>query len=387
MREYEEKMATMERANFDLKMQVYHLSNKITEAPYDSTMTVDERFTVIIEERNQMQMKMRGENAELVAKVSELEKELVQYRVGSSIEELASTKLEAALSKCAHLEESLKADRLNRDALIESEPGKAALEAEVMRLREEGLADKELVNDCAVKVAALMKTMEGQSLRLSEYANLVMRLEDELEVTKKALDEASSKSILSGDNAHHIARIAELQKLHTDDKERFEAEKKALVQWTSSAEELTLMEIEEIARLESELEKARQEVVHWQSQTDSANAKTETAQGQLKALEQKARELDYTYGMDARVREQYSVLVEQGGLRDSAFDRYQAKLRELELMESLEGLINKYQRLEALHAKDQSKLERWRDFSSKSLQKELAHSSEKVISQLTAQTH
>lgn len=119
---------------------------------------------------------------------------------------------------------------------------------------------------------------------------------------------------------------------------------KTLERVRTSAEEITLLEAEEIARLEHELEKAKEEAEKWKMRSQKYESQCSVLRQQLGEIQSHKRETKSRPHLE-RYKLQPNVKAQSNGMRETVIIEMYRK-RELELLEALEGLVKRCQELE-----------------------------------------
>ena len=227
-----------------------------------------------------------------------------------------------------HLEENRRHERQAALAIAEHDAVLIRkLESEIVSLRSQHENDVRLVKDCAERVNKLLQENDEKEMRLSLSESVVQRLQaqitsmtDQLRTVelhlqhekssnlsrldeKRIVKDDTLQNLLSADPTNNqgfekylvnpnesesMAKVRaeniRLRAALAHETNRLRDQEDAFVRVKVSAEEITLLEAEEIARLETELDKALDDNEHWQK-------RCKTAEHQSLLLQQEYQEL------------------------------------------------------------------------------------------------
>jgi hypothetical protein len=175
----EEKLAELERANFDLKMRVYYLNNKLAEAEQGGYLEESaEKVVNLLQQRDSTADKLRIENAAANRKISDLETELnlLKAKLESTIQSRDVTLGKARESSILQMEENLKRERQAALAVAQHDSAVIIqLESEIKRLNGRHDSDLSLLAEASEKCAKLLQTIGEKDRdieRISETAKV-----------------------------------------------------------------------------------------------------------------------------------------------------------------------------------------------------------------------
>ena len=339
-------MERSDKNKFEQYMVAFYSKQKQQkEGGYVSTDP--EKFANLLEDHCVESMTLRQAHDTSRRRIVELESELVEMRAKKQAESFifplnntnpfASPVAAKAMGNnstpltsinMVHLEENRRHERQAALAIAEHDAVLIRkLEGEIVSLRSQHESDVRLVKDCAERVTKLLRENEEKEMRLSLSETAAQRLQtqitsmtDQLRTVELHLQHEKSsnlsrldeKRIVKDDTLHNLLTVdatnnggiekylvnpnesesmakvraenIRLRAALAHETNRLRDQEEAFVRVKVSAEEITLLEAEEIARLETELDKALDDKEHWQK-------RCKTAEHQFLLLQQEYQEL------------------------------------------------------------------------------------------------
>ena len=209
VKDLEAKVNTLERSNFDLKMQIYYLNEKINAPPGSSSngsgisedTQLDSRAKAVAEDSKSELVALQEQARRQAKRITELELELIQQRSQSSKAALGQGASSA--ENAAHLEENRRRERSAMQAIAEHDAAMIAQLQETLTLLEQQHAgDQALTSQCADKISRLVAELAVKDQALAAQAESVQRLQvqvDSLDIRVKQQDMMLlQKSIAAG---------------------------------------------------------------------------------------------------------------------------------------------------------------------------------------------
>lgn len=268
----EAKIATLERSEFQLKMQVFYLHKKLSESSQNANE--DEDLSVssvnLMEDRSVDVLTLREDLDYAKRRIVDLESEVLQLQLLRDNEALEYQKLMQLQpsTDVTLLEDSRRREREVAKTIAEHDGALIAqLQSELATLQTQHDRDVTLVEDCTSRLADAMEQVEAKDLELLELRTSVADL------TKKVgilTDTARQQEQLLSDVS--LRQAAQLRSEATDAelegnrieiaslKEQLELQKttnaiqtEALVQLRAVASEMGQFENDELSRLGAEL--------------------------------------------------------------------------------------------------------------------------------------
>ena len=260
--EQEEKIATLERTNFDLKLQVYYLNRKIADGAAQHDIDPDQATVNLHlnEDINSDILTLKDDLELANRRIEELESELLQLQLLRDNEALEYQKLlqNQPSSDISLLEETRKRDHDVAKTIAEHDAqliNKLRLEIESMQHQHE--RDVKLVEDCTARLASQMEIFEattGDMIRIrEENAELLSKiavLTDTARQQELLLSEASANRI--DPKVHEVIR-----KENSQLKEQLEKQKASISNQSEMLRRLGSVastESQEMIRLATELD-------------------------------------------------------------------------------------------------------------------------------------
>jgi hypothetical protein len=258
--EQEEKIASLERANFDLKMQVFYLNKKIADGAGAGDADQDIVNLNVIEDRSVDILALREELEVAKRRIEELESELIQVQLIRDNEALEYQKLlqNQPSSDITLLEDSRRREREIAKTIAEHDAALISqLRQEIDSLQVQHERDVALVEDCTARLAKQMEVFEltsGDLARLREQNNelhsRVTVLTDTARQQEHLLTEVNSHRI--DPQMHDLLRRENVQL-----KEQVERQKASLANQADALSKLGItasQESHELIRLATELD-------------------------------------------------------------------------------------------------------------------------------------
>jgi hypothetical protein len=180
----EQKMSSLERENFDLKMRLFY---KEKESLKDNSTLEDEaeRVVGILQTRDDTYDQLRRANEEAYNTISELRAELQLVKASK---EGSNSAYEGLLHKnqrlaSLQLEENLKRERQAAQAIASHDASLIAkLEEDLELLQATHEADNKLVSECAGRVAELMGIVEEKNETIQKQSSALDAANEHIEV-------------------------------------------------------------------------------------------------------------------------------------------------------------------------------------------------------------
>mmetsp|Transcript_24849 Transcript_24849/g.46355 ORF Transcript_24849/g.46355 Transcript_24849/m.46355 type:complete len:658 (-) Transcript_24849:163-2136(-) len=180
----EQKMSSLERENFDLKMRLFY---KEKESLKDTSTLENEAEKVvgILQERDDTYDQLRRANEEAYNTISELRSELQLVKASK---EGSNSAYESLLHKnqrlaSLQLEENLKRERQAAQAIASHDASLIAkLEDDLEALQATHEADNKLVSECAGRVAELMGIIEEKNATIEKQTSQLDAANEHIEV-------------------------------------------------------------------------------------------------------------------------------------------------------------------------------------------------------------
>lgn len=171
--EQEEKIASLERANFDLKLQVFYLNKKLTDGALQEQEGDPNEATInlsLADDRNEELLMLRNDLDHAHRKIEELESELLQLNLVRDNEAAEYRKLlhMHPSSDITLLEESRKREQEMAKTVAQHDAAlinKLRMDLESMQHEHE--RDSKLVEDCTARLASQMEIFEATTNELA----------------------------------------------------------------------------------------------------------------------------------------------------------------------------------------------------------------------------
>jgi hypothetical protein len=257
----EAKIASLERANFDLKMQVFYLNKKISDGALAESDPDQAAINVnLIEDRSVDIIGLRDELEFAKNRIEELESEVFQLQLIRDNEALEYQKLlqTQPSNDISLLEESRRRERDIAKTIAEHDAALISkLRLEVDSLQQQHERDSKLVEDCTERLTNQMEIQEVTNAELerlreanTELSDKVTVLTDTARQQERLLTEATSSRI--DPQVHDL-----LRKENTQLKEQVERQKTAIAHQAEALSKLSTASAEEsqdMIRLATELD-------------------------------------------------------------------------------------------------------------------------------------
>ena len=182
----EQKMSSLERENFDLKMRLFY-KEKESLKDHSTLENEAERVVGILQTRDDTYDQLRRANEEAYNTISELRAELQLVKASK---EGSNSAYEGLLHKnqrlaSLQLEENLKRERQATQAIAAHDASLIAkLEDDLEALQATHEADNKLVSECAGRVAELMGIVEEKNATIEKHTNALDAANEHIEVLK-----------------------------------------------------------------------------------------------------------------------------------------------------------------------------------------------------------
>lgn len=169
--ELEEKIASLERSEFDLKMQVFYLNKKLADT---AQQAADPDHNVInvnmIEDRSVDILALRDDLEYSRQRITELESEVLQLQLTRDNDALEYQKLMLAQpsTDVALLEESRKREREIAKTLADHDTALISkLQSEIDTLQQQHEQDGRLLDACTARLATQTEVVESKDLQIT----------------------------------------------------------------------------------------------------------------------------------------------------------------------------------------------------------------------------
>jgi hypothetical protein len=187
----EDKLAGLERANFDLKMRIYYLNNKLAEAEQGGYLEDSaEKVVNLLQQRDSTSEKLTAENAASSRRISELETELnlVKTKLESNMKTRDFNVSKARDSSVLQMEENLKRERQAALAVAQHDSSVIIqLEAEIKKLTQRHDSDLLLISDASEKCAKLLTTIGEKDRDVERKAEALLLAKQHSEALQEKL--------------------------------------------------------------------------------------------------------------------------------------------------------------------------------------------------------
>ncbi|EAA30303.1 hypothetical protein NCU02411 [Neurospora crassa OR74A] len=325
LREQENVVNKIEKENFGLKLKIHFLEEALRKAgPGFSEAALKENTELKVDK-----VTMQRELQRYKKTLSTAEKDLEKYRAQMmEMQEKAAKKFSdgnqrAELDRLRQLVEEKEAEIRRLQQLLEQGQGENEkleelqehIEEEAEELREKAAEFEEQLKEAQVRIAELEdKAASSDVLReaqetIEDLQHDVRRLEQQLDDMKDKAEEAISQK----DRAE-----ADLQELQNE-----MANKSVITKGLSRQVE------EKVARLQSELETARQECVTVAQQRDAQSAQVENLKSTLRQVQQERQSLEQTRAsMAARLERGQAQLDQLSSEKQLLQERHDAMANE-----------------------------------------------------------
>lgn len=406
LNELEFRIESLERENFDLKMQLFYAKNeikKLKSLPTHNNDGLTSPLAIIngstksgASEFDLETVTLNHENKRLRRRVAELETELLQKEVKNGLNQSSmhspSKQISPSLNKSAALdmsqfEANRKSERQVALAIAEHDNIIIQhLESEVARLTAQHYEDMDLVTNCAEKISALTVAVESRDQQLTQAIERTKDLRatqeissarESMDISRQPLNRVLDRSFVhevkpptdlrnplslsspSKDRAIDIntnsipslistaltvpipiENAAKLERENQTLRRQIEKERSVLKNHgeilnrvRASAEEITLLEAEEVGRLEREVDRLTADNIKWRERCKLSEANAEH-------LKQKLNELE---------RQNSPARIAPGVSRYDTADRRMSREREQSLLRS----TNKSSRLNESSLREQ----------------------------------
>ena len=226
----EQKMATLERENFDLKMKLFYKEKEALKGT--STLENEaERVVGILQARDDTYDQLRRANEEAYNTIADLRAELQLVKAGkdssNSVYENMLQKNQRLAS--LQLEENLKRERQAAQAIASHDAALIAkLENEVEKLKETHEADNKLVSECAGRVAELMGVIEEKNATIEEKTAALDVANEHIEALKDRISQ-QELFLIRGDQ-HDLLPKKSVDKLRIEGPHSMQEPKDTVVQ-------------------------------------------------------------------------------------------------------------------------------------------------------------
>lgn len=182
----EQKLANVERENFDLKMRLFY-KEKDSMKDTSTLENEAERVVSILQDRDSTYDQLRAANEEAYNTISELRSELQLVKASKEGSNSAYENLLQKNQRLAslQLEENLKRERQAAQAIASHDASIIAkLEDDIAALQDTHESDTKLVSECADRVAELLGVIEDKNAKIDELSKALEGANEQIEVLK-----------------------------------------------------------------------------------------------------------------------------------------------------------------------------------------------------------
>lgn len=187
----EDKLSDLERANFDLKMRIYYLNNKLAEAEQGGYLEDSaEKVVNLLQQRDSNSEKLKEDNAASSRRISELETELnlVKTKLDATMKSRDVTLTKARDSSVLQMEENLKRERQAALAVAQHDSSVIIqLEAEIKKLNDRHASDLLLISEASEKCARLMTGIGEKDRDVERKAEALHASKQQIEVLQEKI--------------------------------------------------------------------------------------------------------------------------------------------------------------------------------------------------------
>ena len=248
------KIESLERANFDLKMQVFYLNKKISDGVALSDETDQSNINVnLIEDRSADIIALREELDFSKRRTEELESELFQLQLLRDNEALEYQKMLQSQPSIdiTILEESRRREREVAKTVAEHDAQLIAkLRNEIDSLEKQHDRDVKLVEDCTARLTSQMEQSEETNTEITNLREQNNELQNKISVLMETAKQQEQQ--LTNNNITEQLKHENIQL-----KEQIERQKISIANQTAALNKLgseSANESDEIIRMSSELE-------------------------------------------------------------------------------------------------------------------------------------
>ena len=248
------KIESLERANFDLKMQVFYLNKKISDGVALSDETDQSNINVnLIEDRSADIIALREELDFSKRRTEELESELFQLQLLRDNEALEYQKMLQSQPSIdiTILEESRRREREVAKTVAEHDAQLIAkLRNEIDSLEKQHDRDVKLVEDCTARLTSQMELSEETNKEITNLREQNNELQNKISVLMETAKQQEQQ--LTNNNITEQLKHENIQL-----KEQIERQKISIANQTAALNKLgseSANESDEIIRMSSELE-------------------------------------------------------------------------------------------------------------------------------------
>ena len=248
------KIESLERANFDLKMQVFYLNKKISDGVALSDETDHSNINVnLIEDRSADIIALREELDFSKRRTEELESELFQLQLLRDNEALEYQKMLQSQPSIdiTILEESRRREREVAKTVAEHDAQLIAkLRNEIDSLEKQHDRDVKLVEDCTARLTSQMEQSEETNTEITNLREQNNELQNKISVLMETAKQQEQQ--LTNNNITEQLKHENIQL-----KEQIERQKISIANQTAALNKLgseSANESDEIIRMSSELE-------------------------------------------------------------------------------------------------------------------------------------
>mmetsp|Transcript_2960 Transcript_2960/g.5041 ORF Transcript_2960/g.5041 Transcript_2960/m.5041 type:complete len:430 (+) Transcript_2960:67-1356(+) len=360
--EQEDKISTLERSNFDMKMQIFYLNQKLSESQSSQEEREQNLVTVnVIEDNNANILALKEENEYSKRRIEELESQLLQLQILRDKEILEYQKViqEQPADSIAMLEDSRKREREISKAIAEHDAQIIAkLQMEVESLQKQHEGDLQLVEDWSSKVSHSNEVIERNNADIEKLKVTISELENRVSILS---DAARCQEILHNNNNANDAQ--ELQLLRQENivlRDQLQRQNTsimnqadALNKLREATNQMAAMENEDTQRLGLELDKCldeKEKLLQKCQQLEVINDSLKLQLSEADRLKQLDGPLKQSHDTKTTSRVGRNDLGNGENISiDDAIDSRSIEMfkkREEELVNALEGVIERCQMLE-----------------------------------------
>ena len=318
------EIANLQRKNFDLKMQIYYLQQKLENEAQKMSNDKSNDISTIIEGRSVDNIALQNQLNDSKKRVGELESELLLMKASDSHQKSDDEKIPTSKtiinsigSSSNQVDENRRRERQVASAIAAHDAAMISqLDAEAKKLRIQHEKDVLLIEESNEKKNHLVTEICEKEKRITYLSTYIRSMQSKIKrYTKPAntflfdecieLDDNNDLGVTY--NPEHITteiisssltdkEAIAIRQENISLKEQLERERcllrnqeAILSQVKLSAEELTLLEAEEIVRLEAELARCLDERKLWQKNYKSIEEKNKMLQQRLHDIDEEKK--------------------------------------------------------------------------------------------------
>jgi hypothetical protein len=299
----EAKIATLERSEFQLKMQVFYLHKKLSEGVQSAEDDEDQSVinVNILEDRSVDILALREDLEYSRRRIVDLESEVLQLQLLRDNEAIEFQKLMQMQpsTDVALLEDSRRREREVAKTIAEHDEALISqLQSDIATLQSQHVSDVALVEDCTSRLSAQIEKVDAKDTeieelrcKLSDMTIKVGILTDTARQQEQLLSEVTSQQVSQAQSEIVHAELETLKIENSSLKDLLERQKtttaiqaEALVQLRKVASEMGQFENGELSRLGAELSQCHDEKEAAQLTTQKLQHENLVLQKQLNDL-------------------------------------------------------------------------------------------------------